>query len=139
MNFLGMGTMEVLIVLLVAFLFLGPERMVDVARLLGRAVREVRRLSAELPRLDIDLDDESSAGTPAGAPSPRSASTDSTNRKGGSSRNKRPDPDTSERTAPTATSPPSDNASADEEGPVEFRSATAAPIQDEAESAPTRD
>lgn len=135
MNFLGMGTMEVLIVLLVAFIFLGPERMVDAARLMGKAVREVRRLSAELPRLDLDEDDES----PAGAPAPGSAATDSANRKGGSSRNKRREPDGSGRTTPTATSPSSDAASSDEDGPVGFRSATGATIQDEADSAPKSD
>ena len=54
MNLFGMGTLEILVVLLVAFIFLGPERMVDAARLLGRATREVARLTAELPRLDLE-------------------------------------------------------------------------------------
>ena len=46
--------MEVLIILLVAFIFLGPNQMVDAARLLGKAAREVRRLTAELPDLTLD-------------------------------------------------------------------------------------
>ena len=46
--------MELFLVLLIAFIFLGPERMVDAARLLGKAVREARRMAAELPRLDLD-------------------------------------------------------------------------------------
>jgi Sec-independent protein translocase protein TatA len=54
MTFLGMGNLEVVIVLLVAFIFLGPERMVDAARLMGKAVREVRRMASELPSLDLD-------------------------------------------------------------------------------------
>ena len=54
MTFLGMGNLEILIVLLVAFIFLGPERMVDAARLMGKAVREVRRMASELPSLDLD-------------------------------------------------------------------------------------
>ena len=54
MTFLGMGYLEVLVVLLVAFIFLGPERMVDAARLLGKAVREVRSMTADLPTLDLD-------------------------------------------------------------------------------------
>ena len=71
MNFLGMGPMEVLIVLLVAFIFLGPERMVDAARMLGKATRELSRMPAELPRLDLDQDDvfasgrQSASGKPA--------------------------------------------------------------------------
>lgn len=54
MTVLGMGYVEILIVLLVAFIFLGPERMVDAARLLGKAVREVRRIAADLPNLDLE-------------------------------------------------------------------------------------
>ena len=54
MTVLGMGYLEILIVLLVAFIFLGPERMVDAARLLGKAVREVRNIAADLPNLDLE-------------------------------------------------------------------------------------
>ena len=73
MNFLGMGPMEVFIVLLVAFIFLGPERMVDAAKMLGKATRELSRMAAELPRLDLDQDDvfpsgpRSARGTSAAA------------------------------------------------------------------------
>ena len=54
-----MGTVEILVVLLVGFIVLGPSRMVDAARLLGKATREVRRLTEGLPELvmDQDLDD----------------------------------------------------------------------------------
>ena len=54
MNILGMGTMEILLVLLIAFIVLGPQKMVDVARMLGKASRELRRMSADLPRLVLD-------------------------------------------------------------------------------------
>ena len=54
MNILGMGTMEILVVLLLAFILLGPNRMVDAARLLGKASREIRRMSEELPRMTLD-------------------------------------------------------------------------------------
>ena len=57
MNFLGMGPLEIVLILVIAFIFLGPERMVDAARLLGKAVREGRRLATELPRVVIE-DDE---------------------------------------------------------------------------------
>ena len=56
MNILGMGPLEILIVFLIAFVVLGPERMVDAGRWLGRAVAELRRVSVGLP--DIVLDDE---------------------------------------------------------------------------------
>lgn len=46
MSFLGMGTMEILIILLVAFIFLGPERMIDAARTLGKWTGELRRMGS---------------------------------------------------------------------------------------------
>ena len=54
MSILGMGTLEILVVLLLAFILLGPSRMVDAARLVGKASREIRRMSEELPRLTLD-------------------------------------------------------------------------------------
>lgn len=75
MNFLGMGPMEVFIVLLVAFIFLGPERMVDAAKMLGKATRELSRMAAELPRLDLDQDDVFPSG-------PRHVGRRSTRRRG---------------------------------------------------------
>ena len=56
MNFLGIGPTELLIVALVAFIFLGPARMVEVARSLGKVVREVRRTTSDLPSL-LSLDE----------------------------------------------------------------------------------
>ena len=104
MNFLGMGPMEVLIVLLVAFIFLGPERMVDAARMLGKATRELSRMAAELPRLDLDQDDLISSG-------PRSARGTSAAARSGvdATESEAPEPDDEEepvafgRSAPDAT------------------------------------
>ncbi|HEX2849448.1 MAG TPA: twin-arginine translocase TatA/TatE family subunit [Acidimicrobiales bacterium] len=42
----SIGPSEVLVVLLVALIVLGPNRLPDAARQLGRAVAELRRLSA---------------------------------------------------------------------------------------------
>ena len=56
MSFLGMGPLEIFIILLIAFIFLGPERMVDAARLMGKALREIRRMTAELPKLRISTE-----------------------------------------------------------------------------------
>ena len=61
MNFFGMGTMEVLIVLLVAFIFLGPDRMVDAARFLGKLAGEARRMVADLPTVVLDEEEGPSA------------------------------------------------------------------------------
>ena len=53
---MGMGTLEILVILLVAFIFVGPRKMLDAARSLGKLVHHVRRLAEEIPH--IDLDDE---------------------------------------------------------------------------------
>ncbi len=106
MNFLGMGPMEVFIVLLVAFIFLGPERMVDAARMLGKATRELSRMAAELPRLDLDQDDLIRSG-------PRSTR--------GTSAAARPGDDAAES---EATEP-------DEEEPVTFRRSAPAATDDD--------
>jgi Sec-independent protein translocase protein TatA len=51
---IGMGPLEVLVVLLIAFIVVGPERMVDAARLLGKASRELRRMTASVSALSLD-------------------------------------------------------------------------------------
>ena len=56
MDFLGIGPTELLVVALVAFLFLGPARMVEAARSLGRIVQEVKRTTRDLPSL-MSLDE----------------------------------------------------------------------------------
>ena len=53
MSFLGMGPFEIIIVLLVAFIFLGPDRMADAARTLGKWTGELRRMGAGV-RAEMD-------------------------------------------------------------------------------------
>ena len=48
MNFLGMGPLEIAIIMLLAFIFLGPERMMDAARQFGKLSRELRRMTSEV-------------------------------------------------------------------------------------------
>ena len=52
-----MGFLEILIILIIAFIFLGPERMIDAARMLGKLVREARNIASEVPRVVVDDDD----------------------------------------------------------------------------------
>lgn len=56
MSVLGMGPMEILVVLLIAFIVLGPERMVSTARMLGRTTGELRRIAEGLPKITLDDD-----------------------------------------------------------------------------------
>ena len=67
MDFLGIGPIELLVVALVAFLFLGPTRMVEVARSFGRIVQEIRRTTSDLPSLmalDEPIDQPSKSRAP---------------------------------------------------------------------------
>ena len=105
MNFFGMGSMEVLIVLLVAFIFLGPQRMVDAARFLGKLVGEARRLTADLPDLVIDEDE---AGTTRSSTVNRGAG---------------PSPARVAETTPDRTPSRGETGPANEDGPVAFNSA----------------
>lgn len=57
MSFLGMGPLEIVIILLIAFIVLGPERMIDAARFLGRMVGEGRKLASDMPRVVVEDDD----------------------------------------------------------------------------------
>ena len=61
MSFLGMGTFEILIILLVAFIFLGPERMIDAARTLGKWTGELRRMGSTV---QAEMDDLTNVGDP---------------------------------------------------------------------------
>ena len=61
-----MGPLEILVIALIAFILLGPQRMVDAARLMGKATKEVRRMTDELPKivLDEEQDQTRRASTP---------------------------------------------------------------------------
>lgn len=48
MNFFGIGTLELLVILLVAFVALGPGKTVEVARTIGRMAREARRTFTDI-------------------------------------------------------------------------------------------
>ena len=60
MDFLGIGSLEVLAILLVAFLVLGPSRMAEMARSLGNFIRDVRRTTGEIPAM-LAMEEEEAA------------------------------------------------------------------------------
>ena len=64
MNFFGMGTPEILVVLLLAFLLLGPERMISAAKMLGKYAGEMRRMASEIPDLTLDGDERKYGESP---------------------------------------------------------------------------
>jgi sec-independent protein translocase protein TatB len=55
----GIGTSEILIILLIAILVLGPKEIPKIARTIGRGIRQLERARDELRQtLDNDLYDE---------------------------------------------------------------------------------
>ena len=55
MNMMGVGPLELFVVLLVAFLVLGPERMVSSARDVAKVVADLRQTFSNIPRTLDDL------------------------------------------------------------------------------------
>lgn len=56
MDFFGIGPMEMILVLLVALVFMGPARMMETARSLGKMLRQVRKATQDIPQL-LNLDE----------------------------------------------------------------------------------
>jgi sec-independent protein translocase protein TatA len=48
MDFFGIGPWEIFLILIVALLVIGPGKIPEIARTLGRTVRAIRKASAEL-------------------------------------------------------------------------------------------
>ena len=53
----GVGTSELIIILLIALLILGPKEIPKVARTLGRGMREIQRAKDELKK-NIEFEDD---------------------------------------------------------------------------------
>lgn len=52
----GIGTTEVLVILVVALLVIGPTKLPEVARALGKGMAEFRRMSSEVKRaVDVEM------------------------------------------------------------------------------------
>ncbi len=58
MNFFGIGGMELIVILLLAFIILGPKQLITVAKGLGRTISELRNAMNQFTRLVEDDDDE---------------------------------------------------------------------------------
>ncbi len=121
MNIGGMGTLELIIVFLIAFIFLGPQRMSEAARFLGKLVRDVRRMTAELPELVLEEDDRGADGSPA-------------TRRGG-----RPEPALPDRSGDESKPGQPEQAPTDQDAPVAFRPGSTPTPQDDDESTPAQD
>ncbi len=61
----GIGTGEILLILVIALIVLGPERMPQIARDLGRVMGDLRRTSDELQRELLNADRPVTSEPPA--------------------------------------------------------------------------
>ena len=48
MNFLGIGSWEILLILILALIIMGPGKLTEFAKTLGKTVRAIRKASADL-------------------------------------------------------------------------------------------
>ncbi len=73
----GIGMPELIIILAVALLVLGPKKLPEIARSLGRGMAEFRRASSELRNtLTAPLDEPPEAPAPKPEPKSEPADTD---------------------------------------------------------------
>jgi len=55
----GIGVPELIIILVIALIVVGPKKLPDIAKAIGRGLSEFRKASAEVKDLvNVDLDDE---------------------------------------------------------------------------------
>ena len=67
----GIGTGELLLILIVALLVLGPKRLPEIARSLGKGMAEFRRASSEFQRTLTASLEEPPPAAPPRAPAPQ--------------------------------------------------------------------
>ncbi len=51
MNIGGVGSIEIIMILVIGLIVLGPNRLVDTARTLGKTLRSLQRAASELPNI----------------------------------------------------------------------------------------
>lgn len=98
MDFFGIGPGEVLVIIIVALLVFGPERLADIGKTLGKTIHDFRKAASDLTtqvnkeieeeKATLKLDDEEKAitklqGEDKGVTSPSSEGKDVTQPKGG--------------------------------------------------------
>ena len=66
MSFLGMGTLEILTILLVGFILLGPDKLASVSRSLGKLVKEARNFSEGISDFGLNVENPDIAESTSG-------------------------------------------------------------------------
>jgi len=73
MNFLGMGPMELMLILVLALIIFGPGKLPEIAGQVGKVVRDFRRTTSELSSefsrtLSLEIEERRTPDAPAAAP-----------------------------------------------------------------------
>jgi sec-independent protein translocase protein TatA len=74
----NIGPLELIIILVLALIVFGPQRLPEIGRTVGKSLREVRQASSDLRKeFEVDLDDDDmwSGPEPPRVPNPRATST----------------------------------------------------------------
>jgi TatA/E family protein of Tat protein translocase len=58
MDFFGIGAPELLLILLIFFIFFGPSKLPEIAGMMGKAMRKLKQASAEMNKNLQDMSDE---------------------------------------------------------------------------------
>jgi len=72
MNFLGMGPMELMLILVLALIIFGPGKLPEIAGQVGRVIRDFRRTTSELSSefsrtLSLEVEERRTSENPAPA------------------------------------------------------------------------
>src|SRR5947208_10491831 len=70
-SMLNIGTPELLVILIIALLVVGPQRLPELSRQLGRGLREFRKIQddvKDMVKVDLDTPDAPPPSAPAGSP-----------------------------------------------------------------------
>src|SRR5687768_11269505 len=70
MNFLGMGPMELMVILVLALIVFGPGKLPEIAGQVGRVVRDFRRMTGDLSSefnrtLSLEIEERKASRAPA--------------------------------------------------------------------------
>jgi Tat protein translocase TatB subunit len=78
MDFMSIGTQEILMIILVAILVVGPNRIVGISRTMGNIMRAIRKTTAELTTsVTKELEQEEKDKHPPAAPKNKERAPDS--------------------------------------------------------------